>query len=95
MDNTETANLNDNIETISQIKNKYLEDGVAKQIQTIISQTDYSDYTAYEKLKQFNFNEINVIRNYLGFTEQKSQKIKSINQSIYQHLREHLHNKTE
>ena len=95
MDNTETANLNDNIETISQIKNKYLEDGVAKQIQTIMSQTDYSEYTAYEKLKQFNFNEINVIRNYLGFTEQKSQKIKSINQSIDQHLREHLHNKTE
>jgi len=60
------------------------------KIQKILRQTDYSEETAREKLKQQNFDEIAVIRSYLGITEKKPKQIKSVNQEIYKQLRSKL-----
>ena len=61
------------------------------KIQMVMRQTDYTEEIAREKLGQFNFNEIAVIKNYLGISEKKEpEKVKSINQSIYKQIRGHL-----
>lgn len=64
---------------------------VDEKVQIILRQTDYSQEKAREKLENFNFDEIAVIRDYFGISEKK-QPIKSINQAIYRQLRGHLDN---
>lgn len=61
-----------------------------KLLNTIITQTDYNREFALEKLKQFNFDPMCVIRDYLG-TSNKKQKPKSLNQQIYSEIRHHLY----
>ena len=66
-------------------------DEINNKIQKILRQTDYSEDIARMKLIQFNYNEIDVIRDYFGITEKKAQeKVTSINQAIYKQLRTHL-----
>jgi len=66
-------------------------DQIDGKIQVILRQTDYSEDKAREKLQQFDFNEIAVIKDYFGITEKKEpKKIVSINQAIYKELRSHL-----
>lgn len=66
-------------------------DQIECKVNMIIRQTDYNDEKAIEKLKQFDFNEISVIKDYMGITEKKEQpKISSLNQAIYKQLRNHL-----
>jgi hypothetical protein len=60
------------------------------KIQIILRQTDYTEDKAREKLQQFNYNEIAVIKDYFGITEKKAPPIKSVNQEIYKQLRTHL-----
>jgi hypothetical protein len=56
-----------------------------------MTQTDYTQIKAREKLTEFNFDEIAVIRDYFGITEKKEpSKISSLNQEIYKQLRGHL-----
>jgi len=75
------------MENISLVESQQIDD----KIQIIIRQTEYSEEEAREKLTQFNFNEISVIKDYLGITEKKtSAPIKSINQAIYKQLRNYL-----
>ena len=62
---------------------------IAEKIQIILRQTDYTEEKAIEKLKEHNYNEINVIRSYFGVIEKK-QPIKSINQEIYKQIRYRL-----
>jgi len=83
-------------------KNKELE----KKIKLILSQTNYNKEEALLKLKEFDNNEINVIKNYLGIViEEKSnnnlcnefgfstkRQLKSINQEIYKQIRLSLDN---
>tara|TARA_Y100000816_G_scaffold239726_1_gene186117 strand:- start:111 stop:347 length:237 start_codon:yes stop_codon:yes gene_type:complete len=61
-----------------------------KLVATIITQTDYSKEVALEKLKIFNYNPLNVIRDYLG-TNNTKNKPKSLNQQIYSEFRKHLY----
>ena len=66
-------------------------DQIDGKIQIIMTQTDYTEIKAREKLTEFNFDEIAVIRDYFGITEKKEpSKISSVNQEIYKQLRGHL-----
>jgi hypothetical protein len=66
-------------------------DQIDTKIQIILRQTDYTAEQAKEKLAQFNYNEISVIKDYFGITEKtKPKEIKSLNQEIYKQLRSHL-----
>jgi hypothetical protein len=61
------------------------------KIQMIMRQTDYDESKTLEKLKVFDFNEINVIKDYVGIIDKKSIiKSNSINQDIYKQFRKHL-----
>ena len=59
------------------------------KIQKIMRQTNYSEETTKEKLKEYNFDEVSVIKHYLGIIE-KNVKIKSVNQEIYKQMRQKL-----
>ena len=65
-----------------------------RKIEIILRQTDYSEDKAREKLQQFDYNINSVVKDYFGITEKK-EPIKSINQSIYKQLRQHLHISTK
>jgi hypothetical protein len=66
-------------------------DQIESKIQIVMRQTDYTKEIAREKLGEFNFDEVSVIRNYFGITEKKEpEKIKSVNQAIYKQIRGHL-----
>jgi hypothetical protein len=66
-------------------------DQIDGKIQIIMTQTEYTEIKAREKLTEFNFDEIAVIRDYFGITEKKEpSKISSVNQEIYKQLRGHL-----
>jgi ABC-type phosphate/phosphonate transport system ATPase subunit len=61
------------------------------KIELIKRQTNYTDDEfIVEKLKYYNGNEINVIKEYMGIPLQKKQsQITSLNQEIYRQIREH------
>ena len=61
-----------------------------KLVSTVVMQTDYTREVAVEKLKEFNYDCMNVIRDYLG-TSKKKVKSKSLNQEIYSEIRHHLY----
>jgi hypothetical protein len=63
---------------------------VDNKIDIIIRQTDYTKEKALEKLHQFDFDEIRVIKDYFGIKDKKTPQIKSVNQAIYAQLRSHL-----
>ena len=62
-------------------------DQIDEKIQKILRQTDYSEETALEKLKEHGYDEFATIRAYLGIPEKKTTKINSVNQEIYKQLR--------
>ena len=62
-------------------------DDITNKVEIILRQTDYSEETAREKLKEANFDHILVIKAFLGITEKKALPIKSKNQEIYKQLR--------
>ena len=47
-------------------------DLIDEKIQKILRQTDYTEDTAFMKLKEYNYDEIAVIKAYLGITEKKA-----------------------
>ena len=66
---------------------------IEEKVQKILRQTDYTYEIARDKLKEFNYNEIDVIKSYFGIYDKKSQsqtQIKSVNQEIYRQLRHKL-----
>jgi len=65
-------------------------DKINNKIQIILRQTDYTEATAIEKLKENNFDELETIKDYLGIAKKKSPVIKSLNQEIYKQLRNKL-----
>jgi hypothetical protein len=66
-------------------------DKIDGKIQLIMRQTDYNEDKAREKLGEFKFDELAVIRDYFGIVEKKvSEPVKSVNQAIYKQLRGHL-----
>ena len=63
---------------------------IPEKIQIIIRQTNYTQEEAIEKLKEHNFNEISVIKSYLGIVEKTKTTQKTLNQAIYTQLRHRL-----
>jgi hypothetical protein len=65
-------------------------DKIDENVQVIMRQTDYTEEVAKEKLKEFNYDHIAVIKSYLGVPDKKSAPVKSLNQEIYKQLRHRL-----
>ena len=66
-------------------------DKIQEKVAVITRQTDYNEEVALEKLKLHDFNEINVIKEYLGVPIKKlATPVKSVNQEIYKQLRTKL-----
>jgi hypothetical protein len=66
-------------------------DQIDVKVQIILRQTNYTTEQAKEKLQQFNFNEEEVIRDYFGVAKKTTtEKITSLNQTIYKQLRGYL-----
>jgi hypothetical protein len=67
---------------------------IDEKIQMVLRQTDYTADRAKEKLEAFDYNEINVIKDYMGIDikKQKSNNkhSSSINQEIYKQIRTKL-----
>ena len=63
---------------------------IDENVQIIMRQTDYTEEVAKEKLKDFNYDHIAVIKSYLGVTDKKAAPVKSVNQEIYKQLRHRL-----
>ena len=65
-------------------------DQIEEKVQKILRQTDYTEEGAREKLKEHNYDEIRVIKSYLGIAEKKAPVVTSVNQEIYRQLRHKL-----
>lgn len=63
---------------------------IEEKIKMIQRQTGLSEIECKEKLLKYNYNEINVIKEYLGIPEKRNTQIKSVNQEIYKQLRTKL-----
>ncbi len=64
---------------------------IKEKVALIMRQTDYNEEKALEKLKDHEYNEIAVVKEYLGVPIKKAAApIKSINQEIYKQLRNKL-----
>ena len=63
---------------------------IDKFINIIKAQTNYDDYFAVQKLKEFNYDYMKVIRDYMGIKDKKVEPIKSVNQEIYKQIRHNL-----
>ena len=57
------------------------------RVEIIMRQTNYTEEIANEKLKEFNYDHMAVIRSYFGIPEKKEVPVKSVNQEIYKQLR--------
>jgi hypothetical protein len=65
-------------------------DDIDKFINIIKTQTNYDDYYAIQKLKQYDYDYMKVIREYMGIKEKMPAPIKSVNQEIYKQIRHNL-----
>ena len=66
-------------------------DDIEKNVKNIMSQTNYTEEIAREKLKIFNYDFMRVLKDYMGIPEKKEiSKIKSVNQEIYKQIRYNL-----
>jgi len=63
---------------------------ITEKVEIILRQTDYTQEKAIEKLKEYNFDELKVIRSYFGIGDKKEKPINSINQEIYKQIRYRL-----
>jgi hypothetical protein len=67
---------------------------IEEKIQIILRQTDYTREIAEEKLKEFDWNEINVVKDYFGINKKRENntinKPINVNQEIYKQLRTYL-----
>ena len=72
--------------SISIINNDVLDE----RVQIVMRQTTYTEEVALDKLKEYNFDHLRVIKAYLGLPDKKKEVVKSVNQEIYKQLRHKL-----
>jgi hypothetical protein len=60
---------------------------IQEKVEMILRQTDYTEEEAKNKLKEFNYDHIQVVKSYLGIPEKKENPIKNVNQEIYKQIR--------
>ncbi len=64
---------------------------IEKYLKIVMTQTNYEETVAREKLKDFNYDYMMVIRDYMGIERKKTNpRINSINQEIYKQIRYNL-----
>lgn len=73
--------------SISFVETEKVDENVDEKIQIILRQTDYSEEVAREKLKEYNYDHLKVIKFFLGLTEKKAPQVRSLNQEIYRQIR--------
>jgi len=62
-----------------------------ENMKRVMSQTNYTQEEALEKLKLFNCDYIRVIKDYMGIPENNdAPRVKSVNQEIYKQIRTKL-----
>ena len=67
------------------------DDKIKEKVALVMRQTDYNEEKALEKLKEHEYNEIAVVKEYLGVPIKKAAApVKSVNQEIYRQLRNKL-----
>lgn len=62
-------------------------DKIAEMCDMISRQTDYTLDEIKDKLIEYNYNSIDVIKEYMGVQKEKPRPITSINQEIYKQIR--------
>jgi len=63
-------------------------DEVDKHVIKVMSQTNYTEEEAKEKIRLFNCDCMRVIKDYMGIPDkQKEIKVKSVNQEIFRQIR--------
>ena len=67
--------------------NNLNQEEIDKKIKMILSQTNFNQEKALKLLQENNYNEINVIKIYLGISKKNDNKIQSVNQEIYKQIR--------
>ena len=68
-------------------------DDLNKHVKSVMSQTNYTEEQAIEKLKLFNCDYMRVIKDYMGIPEKKKERnVKSVNQEIFRQVRTKLDN---
>ena len=66
-------------------------DDLEKHVAKVMTQTNYTEEEAKEKLRLFNCDYMRVIRDYMGIPEKKVEnKVKSVNQEIFRQIRTKL-----
>ena len=63
------------------------DNNISNYIEIIVRQTDYTEEIAFNKLKEFNYDYMKVIKDFLGIVTKKQPVIKSVNQEIYKQIR--------
>jgi hypothetical protein len=72
-------------------ENNHIFDNYEDKIQIVMTQTIYNYEESLLKLKQHNYNHVNVIKEYMGITEKKAPvQILSVNQEIYKQIRKKI-----
>jgi hypothetical protein len=56
-------------------------------VEIVMRQTDYNLDLTKDKLAEFNYDHIKVIKNYFGIIDKKEKLFKSANQEIYRQIR--------
>ena len=68
-------------------------DDLNKHVKNVMSQTNYTEEQAIEKLKLFSCDYMRVIKDYMGIPEKKKERnVKSVNQEIFRQIRTKLDN---
>jgi hypothetical protein len=57
-------------------------DDIEKYLKIILTQTNYDEPIARDKLKEFNYDYMKVIRNYMGITEKKQPNKNNLIKSV-------------
>jgi hypothetical protein len=66
-------------------------DDLEQHVSKVVTQTNYTEEEAREKLRLFNCDYMRVIKDYMGIPEKKEEKkVKSVNQEIFRQIRTKL-----
>jgi hypothetical protein len=66
-------------------------DDLTENVKKVMSQTNYTEEQAIEKLKLFNCDYMRVLKDYMGIPEKtEAPKVKSVNQEIFRQIRTKL-----
>ena len=64
---------------------------IKEHVKLIMSQTNYTEDEARNKLKPFNSDYMKVLKDYMNLdVNKKEMKIKSVNQEMFKQMRNHL-----